>query len=490
MTYFKKMAMTASAFVCAFTLATTSNAKADEKETMQNDSIYDVLVDRFFDKNPQNNGDANSKDPNDFAGGDFEGISTKVQYFKEMDFTFLSLGPLMEAEDFRGKKVLQYNKIQQRFGTKKEYDKMYEELHKQDISVMADFPINGVSNQNTLIDAQSRNAWVSDAEEQGTVDWKTNNPEVQEALIDAAIQYATEYKLDGIRITNIQDANIAFINDMIFDLKKAIPTIKVISDETSKASFDIIQDQTLMDALQQGLKKNDEKSDQITASISPKMQSTPRSIMLDSLNSTRFTYYAAEENMFPPTRVKVALGAVFTLPGTPIMTYGTEITMNGKQSPESLQAMDFRTKDDIIKYIGQLQSLRNGSEALRNGDFKLIKNKDGFIVFERFNKNERWFVVINNTMKTKSIDLPESIVGKNKEIFGMFEKDIVRENDESKYRLVVDREIVEVYQVKDKKGVNIAYLAALGLVYVLFIAFIVAVLRRGKKKRQQLEQKK
>lgn len=460
-----------------------TQAQADEKVSMQDESIYDVLIDRFFDKNPQNNIKVNNDKDLNFAGGDFEGITTKIEYFDDLKFTYLSIGSIFDAEDFRGKRVIDYSKLQTNFGTKKDYQNMYDALHKVNIKVMADFPLNGVSEKNTLIPSGSQDEWTSAGKEEGTVNWNFANSEVQENLITAAKKYVQEYNLDGIRLSSIDGVDEAFLNKMIEELKAEKPYLAIISDGPSNANFDVKFDEKQMDAFQQTLKNNELYSTSLTIELAKRNPKIPNALMIDNLDSSRFTYFAAEENMFPPTRAKIALGAALTLPGTPIVTYGTEITLNGKQPPESLQSMDFRTKDDIIKYIGQLQALRNGSDALRNGEYKELKNDNGFIVFERFNDNERWIIVINNTTKTRSIDLSEDFIGKNKEIYGMFEKDIIRENDASNYRVVLEREVVEVYQVKDKKGVNVAYLVALGLVYIIFIAFLIAVLKRGKKKR-------
>lgn len=463
-------------------------AQADSNISMENESIYDVLIDRFFDSNPHNNTQVNKDQDLNFAGGDFEGITTKIQHFEDLNFTYLSVGTLAEAEDFRGKRVVDYNKLQDNFGTKKDYDEMYEALHKINIKVMADFPINGVSENNTLIPTD-RTDFVTSGKEKGTVNWVLSTKEVENNLISAAKAYVKEYKLEGLRLTSIDGVAESFLNRMIKQLKEENSNLVIISDGPSKANFDLNYDEQQMIAFQQTLKNTDLYSSALTSNLAKRNPKVPSTLMIDNLNSTRFTYFAAEENKFPPTRVKIALGASMLLPGTPIVTYGTEISINGKQPPETLQNMDFRTKDDIIKYIGQLQSLRKGSKALRTGEYKELKNDNGFVVFERFNDDEKWIIVINNTNKTKSIDLSEDFIGKNKEIFGMFEKDIIRENDASNYRLVLDREMVEVYQVKDKKGINIAYLVALGLVYIIFVTFLVLVLKRGKKKKMS-EQKK
>lgn len=64
----------------------------------------------------------------------------------------------------------------------------------------------------------------------------------------------------------------------------------------------------------------------------------------------------------------------------------------------------------------------------------------------------------------------------------MFDRDIVREQN-GEYVLVLNREIVEIYQVIENQGLNKSYMVALGAVYVLFAAFVIIVVKRARKGR-------
>lgn len=106
----------------------------------------------------------------------------------------------------------------------------------------------------------------------------------------------------------------------------------------------------------------------------------PVQLMIDSVNTNRFVY-AVE--LFPPTRIKLAMASTLLLPGVPVMQYGTEIAMNGEVEPESHQIYNFLTDEELIKFIGNIQTLRNESNTLRAGEFKLIKNEKGLLAFQR-----------------------------------------------------------------------------------------------------------
>ena len=51
------------------------------------------------------------------------------------------------------------------------------------------------------------------------------------------------------------------------------------------------------------------------------------------------------------------------------MPYATEIAVNGEKAPESHPFFNFKTDMELHEWIGDLNTLRNDSEALRNGDF-------------------------------------------------------------------------------------------------------------------------
>ncbi|MGX9133408.1 alpha-amylase family glycosyl hydrolase [Rummeliibacillus sp. JY-2-4R] len=472
----------------ASTIGTTTIAQAKEETNhqLQDESIYDVLVDRFFDKSVENDYNINAKDPKAFHGGDFAGIETKLSYFQDLGFTMISLGSVFSSATYDGNAVVDYSKIERHFGTSAEFKSLINNLHKNQMKAMIDFPINNVSKDHAWVLQNDHKDWYTSTDSD-RINWNTNNKEVQQALINAAVEFVGKYKVDGIRLTQLGNADTAFINKMIAAIKEQNPKLYVISNEKSDANFDLQYNPQTLDIYQsifKSVNQDSSKMEKPFKSYANNETQKPDALIIDDLNSARFTHAAATENMFPPTRIKVALGTILTLPGVPIVTYGTEIAQNGVKTTETHAPMDFRTKEDIISYIGDVQSIRNKSETLRTGKYKLLENKNGLMVYERYSDKEKWIVMVNNTSKTQKYQLDPSVIGKNKELHGLFENDIVRQADNGKYNLVIEREIVELYQVTEHKGINIPYMIALGIVYLLFIGFIVVILRRGRKNRK------
>src|SRR5690606_23738162 len=104
-----------SVLIGMLALSVLQPAAAEETKAIEDEIIYDVLVDRYFNKSIQNDYDVNAQDPADFSGGDFAGVVDQVLYVKEMGFTVLSIGPVFSSATYDGKQVLDYNELERHF---------------------------------------------------------------------------------------------------------------------------------------------------------------------------------------------------------------------------------------------------------------------------------------------------------------------------------------------------------------------------------------
>ena len=477
----------ASLLLATSLLGTTPLAQADEvhKKTIAEESIYDLLVDRFFNGSGDNDFDTNTKDPSKFAGGDFRGLQDKLNFIGDMGFSIVSIGTVFDTEKYDGSMPTSYSTLEEHFGTTEEFKSVIKAYKAKDMSIMIDFPLSNVSPNHEWAKDSAKQSWIA-SKNNGQVQWDLANEEVQAALIEAAAELISTYDIGGIRLTNLTDADTAFVNALIEALKDTKESLYVIANEESDANFDATFSQATADVYRNIFENVDMDSSKI---MNPVSGEKPAQIMVDTLNTHRFTFDSSNENMFPPTRLKMAMGALLMLPGIPVVQYGTEIAMNGEKAPDTHQLYNFKTDEELIDYIGNVQSLRNKSTTLRNGDFELITNENGLLVFTRSSDEEKWVIMVNNTSKTQRVDLTPEQLGEKKALNGILNQEKVRLNEKDVYPIILDREMVEIYQVKDDEGFNIPYMVALGLVYLLFIGFVVVIIKRGKKRRQEQDVK-
>lgn len=428
----KKLQTLAIIFLLALSLPIQASAN------MQGESVYDLLVDRYFNQTSQNDKDVNTQDSTAFAGGDFLGVLDRLDHIKKMGFTYISLGPVFKMSDYQGETILSYSEIEPRFGTEEEFIDVIDTLHQQEIQVMVDLPLENASEEN----------------------------------FEEMLEFVQQYEIDGVKLTGLSAQDEPQLNAFVDELKSLEIDILSLEPHTLNLSAGFSDD--TVSAFQQAFKNTDLDTSYFSSLDYSQI------LAIDTLDSERFTHFSTEENMFPPTRIKMALGALMTLPGVPVMTYGTEIAMNGTTEETSHQIMNFRVDEDIMLFVEDLQTVRNQSSAFQAGDFEMIENNDGLLVFKRWTDEEAFIVVINNTSQTQSLELSEEVVGVDQELRGLLEQDIIRQESDGSYKVTLDRELVELYQVKENNGLNTAYIVAMIIAYLLFMLFLYLVWRKGK----------
>lgn len=474
---FKKWFTAAAAsMLLAATFSTSVFAEKAER-TIEDESIYDLLVDRFFNGDGRNDFDVDTKDASKFAGGDFSGVVAKQDFILNMGFTAISIGSIFTTEKYDGSMPTSYITLEDNFGTDAELARLVEEYHKEDVRVIADFPLNNVSVNHEWA---TKTDWVKTADD--TLQWNFEYAELREAMKQAVTDFAGTYQFDGIRLTSSAGIDTAFLNEIIAALKEVNAEVYVLANEESDANFDVsFSNETapIFSAIFNNVDLDSSRFEEYLAG------DTPSQLMLDTLWTDRFIKSVEASGGYPPTRMKMALSGMLLLPGVPVIPYGSEIAMNGLAGEDSHQLYNFKTDSELADYMGQLQSLRNDSDTLRTGDFRLIQNDNGYIAFERKSDKEHWLVVINNSSKTQRISIPVAEIGEGKEVRGMFESEIIRENKDGEYAIYLDREMVEVYQIIDERGLNVSYFIALGLVLVLYSVFMIVIMKRGKVRRAE-----
>ena len=172
---------------------------------------------------------------------------------------------------------------------------------------------------------------------------------------------------------------------------------------------------------------------------------------------------------------------MYTIPGTPFVYYGSEIAVDGGEPPTNRPLMNFQSDEELIEYLGKLSIVRKTFPALTKGDYKVLYEKDGTIIFKRSYQDESLIVAINNTTETQKVKIPAAEIAEDSKLEGLLTGDTFEEENEE-YEFIIDREIAEVYEIKEKTGLNIPFISVFIIVPTLFILFLVMAYRKGKQK--------
>lgn len=167
-----KVSMTPAKESGGILLLEAVNAKESEFE-WDNASVYFLITDRFYNGDPSNdNSYGRNKDGKDeigtWNGGDFKGLTEKLDYIKDLGMTAIWINPMVEQVHgfigggadgkfpfygYHGYWALDFTKIDKNFGDEESLRVLVDEAHKRGIRVVLDVVMNHVGYA-TLADLQ------------------------------------------------------------------------------------------------------------------------------------------------------------------------------------------------------------------------------------------------------------------------------------------------------------------------------------------------
>lgn len=441
------------------------NADAATKQDLR---IYSLIIDRFMNANDTNNKHIHNEKDNTLPyGGDLNGVINKMDYIKKMGFNTIHLSPVFEKDqnDYLGYKVKNYNTIDKVYGGEKQFKKMIKLAHDKKMKVIVDIPstvIEGYTETNDTKMNDFQRAYFKDMK---IIDLKNSNN--QKKFKTSVTQFVDKYNIDGVSMYVMQDGINA---KAIFP--ENVETIAILNEDINVSGFKHIQKLATTKAIANAFKTTDQDI--------PKKYEMNELLASDNFFMPRFTNYAANENMFPGTRIKQLMSYLMVQKMPISMTYGTEIAMNGDKAPDIHQLLDFRVDKEVIEYLEVTSGVYKKYNEMFDGKSEVIYNNEGNQLIY-FDTNKVDFIYnINNTSKATNIKLDSNRVPKDKMLSGLLIGDRIHYKD-NKFSLITNREEAELYAVVKNQGFNNGYLIAAGAIIILFTLFIIGATRNRKR---------
>ncbi|PGS51016.1 alpha-amylase family glycosyl hydrolase [Bacillus sp. AFS041924] len=467
---------------------------------LKKEMIYRILVDRFFNGNPQNDKNTDPKDLNKSQGGDLAGITTKLDYLKDFGYNAISISTIFENDEnsYDGFSVTNFRKIDSRFGTTEDLKKLVKEAHKRKIKVYIDFVANNTSPNSALAkkanwfnpenSTSSEEKWIN-----GLPDFNLENKEVANYLVETAKYWMNQADFDGYNLQEVNNVPVSFWESFNKEIKKKNPNFILFADLNNSSEIDLGKYKNLdfdgiynVDSVDELANTFSSQNQSLTdimkrqMDLNKQLGSTLMINYLDDEMTKRFVSIAEAKGQYPPSRLKLALAYLFTSPGIPLTYYGTEIALNGGNIPDNRKGMDFRTDEDFSNYIEKLTELRRTLPSLSHGDFEVLYDSKGMTLIKRHYNHETTLVAINNTSLDHKVHLDFNEVKKSNELRGMLSDDLVRPNKKG-FDIVLKRESSNVYAVAPKTSLNIGVIIAIPSIFVAFIIFLWLARRRSNK---------
>ncbi|HJG32961.1 MAG TPA: hypothetical protein K8V97_04525 [Jeotgalicoccus aerolatus] len=437
------------------------------------DRIYMITVDRFLNNNTSNDvGVTEDGDPYQPYGGDFDGISPYLEYIKDMGFNTVMLSPVTERaeDDYLGYDVTDYGAIAESYGSQEDFKNLIDEAHEFGLKVVVDMPAVATDDYTAAENPVLNEVQTDYYEDIDREIIDLTDADNQNTYREMVQNFVDTYEVDGISM---------FVNQEGLDASEFLPedvaTYGILSEEGLTAEgFDTIATEEFRSNFADtfgGIEKE-----------IPEFPEDEQLIMADHWFSERFTYHAAEQNMFPGTRVQQMANYLYAYRGPSAMTYGTEVAFNGSSYPEIHPQMDFRSDKEVIEYLENIAVVYRNHDIMQaeETEIETILNEGGQYLVRYFTDDVDYVLNINNTAETKSVTLDQTAEEEGKVYSGMLIGDMIRPHDSS-YIAVLDREETELYSIIEEAGFNNGYLYSAILIFGLFAIFVWVAAKRSRK---------
>ncbi len=307
--------------------------------------IYQIFVDRFA---PGDGGPWRPDQPLDgFWGGTLRGVIDALPYLSDLGVTCLWLSPIFPSPTHHGYDATDYVTIEPRLGTEDDLVALIEAAHHHGMRVLLDFVANHVSNEHPAFlrarhdpDAPER-SWFTfrpDGAYRAFFDVATmpqldpDDPGARAMLIEAA-RYWLDRGVDGFRLDYANGPSHAFWAAFRRATRAVAPASATIGEVVESAvvqrSYEGRLDGTLDFLLLQQLRAflAFERIDPAAFHrfLTRHLAFFPADFLLpsflDNHDMNRFLWVVRGDTR----RLKLAALLQFTLPGPPIIYYGTEV---------------------------------------------------------------------------------------------------------------------------------------------------------------------
>ncbi len=445
-------------------------ALADESKNVPWDEeiIYMVMTDRFFDGDPNNNNPENIEGSFDkdhleaYHGGDIKGLIDKVPYLKDLGITTLWITPIVKnintnmMADKGGKQygyhgywASDFTKIDPHLGTEEDLKNLIDLLHDNGIKLMVDVVINhsgyGTKNLGEFKGMHREESQAGDVQSElaGLPDFLTEDKDVRDKIINWQVDWLRKLKtdkgntIDYFRVDTVKHVDIDTMKDFKAAALKEKPDFKMIGENFGASVFKDggYLDPSMMDSLLdfefKELAKNfvSGKISETEAKLVKRNEAISEEREMGQFLSSH------DENGFLKVRLSddvgkflVASSLQLTAKGQPVIYYGEEIGQSGKKDNFdkgifSENRYDFAwdkiEHNEILNHYKKMIAIRNAfPEIFAKGSRENLYMDEDVSVFQRSYGDENIIVGLNTSDEAKDISFDYKTEGKIVDLYG------------------------------------------------------------------------
>lgn len=432
--------------------------------------IYFMLTDRFFDGDSSNNDPYNigydTSKPGTYHGGDFKGITQKLDYLEQLGINTIWINPIVENVQYdvryenpdtpyyayHGYWASNFEKLNPHFGTMEDFHELIDAAHERGIKIMVDVVVNhagyGLKTSDAINDGkianfptqEDRNRFAGmfrdggtdtvQGELSGLPDLLTENAEVRKQIIDWQTSWIEKSKtakgntIDYFRVDTVKHVENTTWMSFKNELTKIMPSFKLIGEAWGAQVND---DQGYLNSgMMDSLLDFDFKylaQDFANGDIT-RVQSAleERNNKLSNTGTLGQFLGSHDEDGFLESvggdvgKLKLAAALQITAKGQPVIYYGEELGLSGANNYpyyDNRYSIDWNLTENneiLAHYTKLLNARKEYSDVFSKGTRSQITGSDteGYTVFKREYLNQQVFVGLNTkeTATEVTFDVP------------------------------------------------------------------------------------
>ena len=439
----------------------TDRVKKNENDFDWDEAVvYFMMTDRFFDGNESNNTasgtDTYGDNPGLYHGGDFAGVTAKLDYLQDLGVNTIWLTPIVKniagvTVTDEGKEDVPYNaayhgywasdftKLNPTMGTTEEFKTMISEAHKRGMRIMVDIVVNhaGYGTESTFAD-MLRDKSVSEGDikswQSGLPDFATEKADVRAKLVEWQTSWMKDYGVDYFRVDTVKHVDSTTWAALKNSTTEVNPSFKMIG-EYYGAGY--ASNGSTLGSGQMDADLDFDFNDQATSFVSGNISSVEKflSARNSALNNTYMTgqflsshdedgFKAALMNGKKYTEDEATSAALvaatlqLTAKGIPVIYYGEEVGLSGLNNypyQTNRYDMDFNlATDDNVTYqhYKNLLRIRNAyTDVFARGSRTVVAGSDEecYDVVSRSYGGTTLYVGMNIKDTVKEVKVPVSL---------------------------------------------------------------------------------
>lgn len=413
------------------------------------DAVYFIMVDRFANGDPSNDGEnVDTSDPQAFHGGDIQGIIQNLEHLEKLGVKTLWLSPIFEMRDtkfhghgaFHGYWIEDFGRVEPRFGTAEDLDRLVAELEKRDMRLLLDVVLNHVGPETSLLQEKPRwfrgkggiTDWsdttqIETYDVHGLPDLDQDNEEVYAHLYGHSSDWIKKLQPSGFRLDAVKHISASFwqrYNSDIYELagrdfvmlgEQLDGNPAVVAKTVHEGHFNAVFDFPLHFAMVDVFCK-DASPARLGAILSAdrlypeRIKNGRRSglvTLLDNHDLSRILSACGGET----ESVLDAMEFMMTARGTPSFTWGTEIGMKGAKEPANRKSMTFGKTHEMGTGMREMLARRAQMKSLHAGRDLVLRASDNVFAYVRVHPEDAHLVALNRGTESVRLELPSELGG-------------------------------------------------------------------------------